>query len=117
MNEKNEFGFIKDEYNSIFKKVFKDNVKLKKMHIDIYSENPLKPSSSFSLLLRTIEENVIVSNDRNRFILKMDNKFKTYIMNIKLEDIAECFVEIVDDYCFEFILNIQNIYYKMIVFN
>lgn len=117
MDNNFKFGFIKDEYNLTFKEVFKDNAKLKKIHIDIYSKNPLKPPASFTLLLRTIEENVLVVNDGNRLVLKMDDKFKTYIMNIKLTDIMECFVEIVDNYCFEFILNIQNIYYRIIVFN
>ena len=113
-----KFGLTKDCNNSKLKKVFKDKTKLREIHIDIYSENPIVTSSTpFTLLLRTIEKKVVVSNDNNRLILKKNvDKFETHFMNVLFSDMAECYYKICDGY-FEFILNIQNIYYRIIIFN
>lgn len=113
-----KFGFTKDDNNSKLKEVFKDKIKLQEIHINIYPENPLVTSSApFTLLLRTIEKNMIVSNDNNRLILKKNvDKFETYFMNVLFSDIAECCYKTFDGYS-EFILNIQNIYYRITVFN
>lgn len=109
------FGLTKDENNLQLKKVFKDNIKLKEIHIDIYPENPLFTSSKpFMLLLRTIENDITVINDDDRLILC--NKFETYLMNVLFSEIKECYYKGTNDY-FEFILNIQNIYYQITIFN
>lgn len=110
------FGFIKDENNLRLKEVLKDNVKLKEVYIDIYPENPLISPISFMLLLRTIEKDVTIYNDNNRLILKKCDKNKTHIVNILFSKITECFFKITDSHS-EFILNIQNIYYKITVLN
>ena len=36
-----KFGFSKDENNHQLKKALKNNIKIKQIHIDIYTENPL----------------------------------------------------------------------------
>lgn len=111
------FGFIKDENNLTLKNTLKDNVMLKEIHIDIYSNNPLVACTSpFMLLLRTIEKNVIVESNGDRLILKQNDNFKTYLMNVLLSEIAECYCEILDGHS-EFILNIKNIYYKIAISN
>ena len=112
-----KFGFVKDEGNLQLNKIFKNNKKLKEVHIDIYKDNPFKASIPFTLLLRTIEKNVMILNDGYRLSLRMNDRFKTYIMNILLSDINECFVEAYDEYHSEFIINIQNIYYRINVRN
>ena len=106
-----KFGFIKDENNWTLKEFFKNNLKLKEIHIDIYPENPLITSSEpFTLLLRTIEKRVIVSNDGDRFILKNSvDKFETQFVNVLFSKISECYFKISDGHS-EFILNIQNIF-------
>lgn len=110
-----KFGLTKDEKNLQLKKVFKDNIKLKEIHIDIYPENPLCTSSKpFMLLLRTIENKITVINDDNRLILC--DKFETYLMNILFSEIKECYYKDFSDYV-AFILNIQNIYYQITIFN
>lgn len=113
-----KFGLVNDENNLQLKKVFKNNIKLNEVHIDIYPENPLINSSSpFMLLLRTIEKNALVLNDGDRLIFKKnDDKFETYIMNILFSEITECYYKLTNRYS-EFIINIQNIYYRIIVFN
>lgn len=111
-----KYGFVNDIKNSKLKEVLKDNVKLKEIHIDIYPENPLDSPTLFMLLLRTYEKNVIVSNDDNRIILKKNDRDKTYLMNILFSKIIECSYRILDGYS-EFILNIQNIYYRITIFN
>lgn len=113
-----KLGFVKDEGNLKLKEVFKDNIKFKETHIDIYPENPLIYSSApFMLLLRTIEKNVTIENNEDRLILKRNDNYGTYLMNILFSSIIECFYEKVNNNYFEFIINIQNIYYRLIVFN
>lgn len=117
MDAKNifEFGFVKDN-NNLIKEVFRNNAKFKEVHIDVYPHNPMQSSIPFVLLLRTIEENVTIYNDGRRLILKMNDRFGTYIMNVLFSDITECFYSIADE-CYDFILNVQNIYYKLTVLN
>lgn len=109
-------GFVKDENNLQFKEVFKNNAKLKEIYIDTYLGSPLASSTSFMLLLRTSEKNVVVANDENRIVLKKNDKFKTHFMNVLFSKIDECFSK-VSECCFEFILKIQNIYYKITILN
>ena len=113
-----KFGFDKDENNLKLKEVLRDSIKLKEVHIDIYSENPLDASSTpFMLLLRTIEKNTIVTNDDNRLIIKKNiDKYETHFMNVLFSKIIECYYK-TSDYYSEFILNIQNIYYRITVLN
>ena len=113
-----KFGFAKDENNVQLKEVFKNNLKLKEIHIDIYPENPLASSSApFMLLLRMIEKKVIIENNSNRLILKKNiDRFNTHLMNVPLSEIKDCLYRCSNGCC-EFILNIQNIYYKITVFN
>lgn len=112
-----KFGLAKDENNLKLKEVFKDNIKLKEIHIDCYPENPLVTSSApFMLLLRTIEKKVTVSNDGDRLVLVKNDRFNTYFMNVPFTEITECYYKISDN-CFESILNIQNIWYRISIFN
>lgn len=109
------FGFIKDNDNLQLNKILKNNNKLKEIHIDMYADNPIESSIPFVLLLRVIKKNIIVLNDGYRLAFRMNDRFNTYIMNILLSDITECFIKITDEYYSEFILNVKNIYYKITV--
>lgn len=111
-----KFGFAKDENNLQLKKIFQNNSKLKEIHIDIYPDNPMISSGNFALLLRTQDDNVAISNDNNRLILKRCDKYETHIMNILLSGIYECYVKEAVNY-YELILNVQNIYYKINILN
>lgn len=112
-----KFGFTEDKGNSKLKEVFKDKIKLKEIHIDIYQENPLIASSApFMLLLRTIENNATVINDEDRLILKGNDKFENYFMNVLFSEITECYYKNNGSFS-EFILNIQNIWYRINVLN
>lgn len=114
-----KLGFIKDGDDYLeLNKVFKDNVKLKEVHIDIYPTNPLVSSSTpHMLLLRTIEKKILIKNSGNRLVLKKRiGDYDTYFMNVLFSEIKECYHKDFDGF-FEFILNIQNIYYKITVFN
>lgn len=110
-----EFGFINDTNNLQLKETFKDGKKLKEMHIEIYPNNPIESHTPFKLFVRTIEKNVKVSNNGDRLILKMNDRFETHIVNVLLSDITECFTETVNEHCSTFIMNIQNIWYKITV--
>lgn len=110
------FGFIKDENNLKLKELLKKNVELKELHIDVYPDNPLEATQSpFMLLLRMIEKNVMVESDDNRVILKKHDRYETCLSNVLFSKIKECFFKI-SDVCSEFVVNIQNIYYRIIVF-
>lgn len=112
-----KFEFVKDENNFQLKETLKNNFKIKETHIDILPENPLAvPTKPFMLLLRTIEKNAVVANDGDRLILSKNDKYNTCFMNILFSNVTECYYKISDNY-FEFVLNIQNIYYRITVFN
>ena len=113
-----KLGFVKDETNTKLNEVFKDNIKLKEIHIDIYPTNPLVSSSTpYMLLLRTIEKKMLVKNSGTRLVLKkVVGNYDTYFMNILFSEVAECYYRGSEGY-YEFILNIQNIYYRIIVSN
>lgn len=111
-----KFGFVKDENVSQLKEVFKNNLKLKEIRIDIYPDNPMLLPTTFMLLLRTHEKNVIVSNDNTRLVLKRNDRYNTHFMNISFTNISECFSKVFESY-YEFILNIRNTYYKITIIN
>lgn len=113
-----KLGFAKDEKNTKLNEVFKDNIKLKEIHIDVYPTNPLVSSSTpHMLLLRTIEKKIIVKNSGTRLVLKkVVDSYDTYFMNVLFSEVIECYYKGFDGY-YEFILNIQNIYYRITVSN
>ena len=116
-----KLGFVKENNDSRLKQMIqsKDKLKeirIKEMHIDTYSEDPFSTSSSFSLLLRTSEKNATISVDNGRLIFKRNDDNETHFMNVLISKITECYSKIGEHYS-EFILNIQNIYYKITVFN
>ena len=109
-----KFNLINDKDKSKLKEFFKNNVVLKEIYIDIYSENPLINSiAPFMLLLRSFEKEVTVLNEGDRLIIE---KHDTYFMNILFSEIKECYYKSINSYC-EFVLNVQNIYYKITILN
>ena len=111
-----KLGFAKDSNCLQLRDFFKNDLKLKEIHIDVYPDNPFESSASFMLLSRMSEKNAVVSNDSNRFILKKDDRYETHFMNVLFSKMANCFCKISDNYS-EFILNVQNIYYKITILN
>lgn len=113
-----KLGFTKDENNIKFNEIFKDNTKLKEVHIDIYPSNPLISSPiPYMLLLRTIEKKMLVRNSGTRLVFKKNiDNYDTYFMNVLLSDVRECYYNISNGFS-EFILNIQNVFYRITVFN
>ena len=113
-----KLNFVKDKQNIKLNEIFKDNKKLKEIHIDIYPTNPFVSSSRpYMLLSRTIQNKMLVKNSGTRLVLKKNiDGFDTYFMNILLSEIKESYYKNSDGFI-EFVLNIQNIYYKITVFN
>ena len=111
-----KFGFVKEENELRIKEIIETRNKLKEIHIDIYSENPLISSGAFMLLLRMSESNAMVAIDGDRIVLKRDDKYGTHFMNVLIPKVTECFSKICESYS-EYILNIQNVYYKITVLN
>lgn len=110
-----KFGLLKDKNVSKLKEIFKNNTELKEIHIDIYLEDPLSVSTKpFMLLLRAIEKDAMVSNDNYRLILKRSDTYETHFVNIPFSEIKECFFKTFNSN-YEFILNIQNIYYRITI--
>ena len=113
-----KFGFIKEEIDMYLNKMqlLKNSVKLKEIHIDVYPENPFSSSAHFMLILRAFEKNATILVDNDRIIFKKDDTYETHFVNISASKVIECFSKISDD-CYEFILNVQNIYYKITILN
>lgn len=111
-----QLGFIKDEDNSWLKQILKDDTKLKEVYIDTYPNNPLISFTPHMLLSRTVEENIIVSNNGYRLVLYKSDRYKSHIMNVVFDEITGYFHKNYND-CFEFVLNIQNTYIKLTVLN
>lgn len=111
-----KFGFVKEKNDLQLKKMISSTGKLKEIHIDVYSDNPFASQTPFMLLLRTSEKNATILIDNNRLIFKKDDLCETYFMNVLVSKITECFSKISGNYS-EFILNIQNIYYRITIFN
>ena len=64
----------------------------------------------------TIENNAIVLSDGNRLVLKRNDRYESYFINVLFSEITECYYKISEGSS-EFILNIQNIYYRITVLN
>lgn len=111
-----KFGFVREENNVRLKELIKSKNKLKEVYIDIYPENPFVSSNSFMLLLRTSENNATVSIDNGRLIFKKNDAYETHFMNILISKITDCFYKVCDD-SYEFILSIQNIWYRITILN
>ena len=112
------FGFEKKDIKFYldWMSLLKNNIKLKEIHIDIYPENPAVSPSCFALILRTSEKNATITVDGDRIIFKKNDIHKTHFVNILASKITECYSKRSNG-CYEFILNIQNIYYKITIFN
>ena len=113
-----KFGFIKEEIDLYLNKMMllKNSVKLKEIHIDVYPENPFDSSSYFTLILRASEKNATISVEGDRIIFKKNDTYETHFVNVLASKVTECFSKMSEG-CYEFILNVQNIYYKITIFN
>ena len=111
-----KYGFVNEEDYSKLIEIIRNTNRLREVHIDAYPENPLFSSDSHMLLLRTVEKNARILVEDDRLILKRDDIYGTYFVNVLISKIKECFSKMTGD-CDEYILNIQNIYYKITVFN
>ena len=114
-NDLTKYGFIKDENNHQLMEMFCDNKTLKEVYIDVYSSSPLNIPHP-SLLLRHNEKKAHVSNDNKNLIIKKNDKSNTYIMNISLDNIEEVYFQQSIGFS-DFVVNYQNIYYKITIFN
>ena len=113
-----DYGFTKEEIGLYLSKMslLKNSVKLKEIHIDTYLENPLTSSSCFSLILRASEKNATILVDGDRIIFKKNDMYQTQFVNVLSSKVTECFTKQIEN-CYEFILNVQNIYYRITIFN
>lgn len=111
-----EYGFVAEKDYSKLIEIIKNTNRLIEVHIDTYSENPLLSSDSHMLLLRTVEKRARILVENDRLIFKRCDIYGTHFVNVLISKIKECFSKMTGD-CDEYILNIQNIYYRITVFN
>lgn len=113
-----KFGFMKEDISLYLNKMMllKNNIKLKEIHIDIYPENPLASPSCFSLILRASEKNATISVEGDRIVFKKNDKYATHFVNVLSSKVTECFSK-KSEGCYEFVLNVQNIYYRITIIN
>jgi hypothetical protein len=111
-----KYGFVAEKDYSKLIEIIKNTNRLIEVHIDTYPENPLLSSDSHMLLLRTVEKKARILVEDDRLIFKRCDIYGTHFVNVLISKIKECFSKMTGD-CDEYILNIQNTYYRITVFN
>ena len=111
-----KYGFANETDYSKLIEIIKNTNRLIEVHIDTYPENPLLSSDSHMLLLRTSEKRARILVEDDRLIFKRDDAYGTHFVNVLISKIKECFTKMTGD-CDEYILNVQNIYYRITVLN
>ena len=112
-----KLGFTKREMNLSLDKA-ESIFKLKEVYVEVYPESPFDSSASFMLALRASEKNATVSLGFDRIILKKNDANETHMMNILASKVADCYYRGCPNYSYgEFILKIQDIWYKITVLN
>lgn len=111
-----KYGFVNEKDYSKLIEIIRNADRLVEVHIDTYPENPLLSSDSHMLLLRTFEKRAKILVEDDRLIFKRDDINGTHFVNVLISKIKECFSKMTGD-CDEYILNIQNIWYRITVFN
>ena len=111
-----ECGFVNEKDYSKLIEIINNANRLVEVHIDTYPDNPLFSSDSHMLLLRTVEKRARILVENDRLIFKRDDIYGTHFVNVLISKIKECFSKMTGD-CDEYILNIQNTYYRITVFN
>lgn len=111
-----KYGFVNEKDYSKLIEIIRNTTKLREVHIDTYLENPLISSDSHMLLLRSVEKGVRILVEDDRLIFKRNDIYGTHFVNVLISKIKECFSRMTGDVD-EYILNIQNVYYKITVFN
>lgn len=113
-----KFGFIEEEIDVYLNKMLllENSIKLKEIHIDVHPENPFTSFACFSLILRTSEKNATISVEGDRIVFKKNDVYETHFVNMLASKVTECFTRMSDG-CYEFILNVQNIYYRITIIN
>ena len=111
-----KYGFVNEKDYSKLIEIIKNTTRLIEVHIDTYPNNPLVCSDSHMLLLRTSEKRARILVEDDRLIFKRDDIYGTHFVNILISKIKECFTKMTGD-CDEYILNVQNIYYRITIIN
>lgn len=112
-----KFGFVRREMNISLDKS-ESIFKLKEVHVEVYPENPFDSSATFMLVLRASEKNATASLGFDRIVLKKNDTNGTHMINILASTVDKCYYRGCPNYTYgEFILNIQNIWYKITIFN
>lgn len=101
-------GFVKDENNKIFDKIFSEN-KVSEINIDTYIDKP------FMLFSRMKEKNVITENINGRIIFSKSDRYKTRIVSILFDKIENCIVKQYASNQYEFYFNLYGIHYRILV--
>jgi hypothetical protein len=111
-----KYGFVNEKDYSKLIEIIRNANRLVEVHIDTYPENPLLSSDSYMLLLRTVEKKARILVEDDRLIFKRNDIYGTHFVNVLISKIKECFCKMTGD-CDEYILNIQNIWYKITILN
>ena len=111
-----KYGFVNEKDYSKLIEIIKNSTRLLEVHIDTYPNNPLVCSEPHMLLLRTSEKRAKILVEGDRLIFKKDDAYETHFVNVLISKIKECFSKMTGD-CDEYILNIQNVWYKITIFN
>ena len=105
MDELKVFGYVVSTDKTGFDEVF-DGRSFKEIHIDMYTYNP------YQLFSRVIDNNISMLHEDNRIVLK--RKDGMVLVDVLYDNIYEYAMKKCKEY-YQFVLTIQNIWYKILV--
>lgn len=106
-----QHGFIEDVDKKVLSEVFNSNTIFKQFDIEISITTP-------SMLLarvkgKKISVGVVIDNGQQRIIAKQNDKFKTSVLNIVVDEIHDCLYKKTGDNMYQFTYEINNMCYTI----
>ena len=84
-------------------------LKLTEIHMDVYIENP------YMLLSRISEKKISGEIENDRIILFKNDRKHTFLFNVLQSEISKCMFKKYSDAQFEFVFQVHNVTYKLLV--
>lgn len=107
MFDYDRYGFVKGDKSDL-KRMLENKIKLKEVNIDTYIAKP------YFFILRSYEENLTVSVEKNRLLIRRNDPYKTTISNVPFESVNDVQIKLMEDCRLRMFFTICNICYNVI---
>lgn len=107
MFDYDRYGFVKCDKSDL-KRMLENKIKLKEVNIDTYI------AKHYFFILRSYEENLTVSVEKNRLLIRRNDPYKTTISNVHFESVNDVQIKLMEDYRLRMFFTICNICYNVI---